>query len=394
VMPTPPPGYPGPIMTDASNEFGSHTMRVRVPAILDQTLAANPELHAAGREALSALRDEIASGAVMKPLAWQGENKDEIAGWRAAYARRAGQTWHSTDWFFAETYAYRRLMEAVGYFEMQIDPFLPIKHEEYASAQHQTLFDMALGVDSAPNEKLHSLLGMDLWGNRVDLSYAESRTHGMDIVFEDMLVDDRNAIIARLHDHLGDVHIVADNAGSELTMDLVLIDALLRDGWTERVVLQVKYHPTFVSDATVADVQTFLNACASGVYGPAASVFAARLQRAIEQGRFVLESDVYWNSPFLWWEMPEHLLNVLRGASLVFVKGDANYRRVVGDAFWPHETPFAQVVSGVGIPVACIRTFKSDPVVGLIPGVAERLQAADPRWRWSGRRGVIQAYIP
>ncbi len=391
---SPPPGYPGPIMTDESNEFGSHTMRVRVPAILDQTLAANPEMSPARREALTALRDEIASGAVMQPLTGQGENADEIAAWREAYARRAGQTWHGTDWFFAETYAYRRLIEAVGYFETRIDPFLPVKREEYASAQHRTLFDMALGIDAPPNETLHSLLGMDLWGNRVDLSYAESRTHGMDIVSDDMLVDDRSAIIARLHDHPGDVHLVADNAGSELTMDLVLIDALLRDSWTERVVLHVKYHPTFVSDATASDVQVFLNACTHGDYGTAASVFAARLQAALQDQRLVMESDVYWNSAYLWWEMPEHLLQTLRSAALVFVKGDANYRRVVGDAFWPHETPFAHIVSGVGIPVACIRTFKSDPVVGLASGIAERLQAADSRWRWSGKRGVIQSYIP
>ena len=390
----PPPAYPGPIMTDASNEFGSHTMRVRVPAILDQTLAANPDLSPARREALAALHDEIASGAVMKPLTWQGENRDEIAGWREAYARRTGQTWHSTDWFFAETYAYRRLIEAVGYFETRSDPFLPIKREEYASEQHRSLFEMALGIDAPPNEKLHSLLGMDLWGNRVDLSYAESRTHGMETASGDLLVDDRSAILARLHDHPGDVHIVADNAGSELTMDLVLIDALLRDGWTERVVLHVKYHPTFVSDATAADVHAFLNACAQGEYGSAAGTLAARLQAAVHDRRLILESDVYWNSAFLWWEMPEHLLQTLGAAVLVFVKGDANYRRVVGDAFWPHETAFAQIVSGVGVPVACIRTFKSDPVVGLAPGTAERLQAADPRWRWSGKRGVIQAYIP
>jgi uncharacterized protein with ATP-grasp and redox domains len=381
-------------MTDESNAFGSHTMRVRVPAILDQTLAANPDMSANSLQALTALRDEIASGAVIKPLSWQGDYVDEIAGWRAAYERRVGQTWHSTDWFFAETYTYRRLIEAVGYFETGVDPFRPIKREEYTSAQHQTLFDMALDVDAPPNETLHSLIGMALWGNRVDLSYAESRTHGMDTTSEDLLVDDRSAILARLHDHPGDVHLIADNAGSELTMDLVLIDALLRDGWTERIVLHVKYHPTFVSDATVHDVEMFFGACLAGQYGLKAVELVTRLQTAMVQKRLIIESDLYWNSPFLWWEMQDHLLQTLRSASLVFAKGDANYRRVVGDAFWPHETPFAHVVGHVGIPVACIRTFKSDPVVGLASGVAERLQISDPRWRWSGKRGVIQAYIP
>jgi hypothetical protein len=141
-------------------------------------------------------------------------------------------------------------------------------------------------------------------------------------------------------------------------------------------------------------VHSFINACVRGEYGPHARAFAARLQLMSAQNRFVLQWDPYWNSPFFWWEMPERLLSPLRAASLVFVKGDANYRRVVGDAFWPHEIPFAQVVGDVGIPVACIRTLKSDPIVGLPVGVAEQLQAADVRWRWSGKRGLIQAYIP
>jgi hypothetical protein len=42
----------------------------------------------------------------------------------------------------------------------------------------------------------------------------------------------------------------------------------------------------------------------------------------------------------------------------------------------------------------CLRTMKSDPVLGLAPGLAEKLDGVDPEWRIDGRRGVLQTYVP
>lgn len=387
-----PGGFPGRIRTDESNPFANHTMRVRVPDIIQQTLDVNPALSIESRSALAALKAEVATGAPIQPL--QRTASAEERAWQTAHAHRAGETWHSTDWFFAETFVYRRIIEAVGYFETRDDPFLPIKRHDYASAQHQLLFDAALAVGGARDERLHTLFAKDLWGNRVDLSYAESRAHGMATADDDLLVDDRSGILRRLEDRPGIVHVVADNAGTELTLDLVVIDALLGDGWADQVILHLKVHPTFVSDAIADDVLWFLEACSQGRFGDGARALARRLTAHIDEGRLKLTSDVYWNSPDLWWQMPTRLLDPLRAATLVVVKGDANYRRVVGDANWLPDTPFASVVAGVGISVACIRTSKSDPVVGLPAGLAEALQSREPRWRWSGRRGLIQAFVP
>ncbi|MBK8135096.1 MAG: protein-glutamate O-methyltransferase family protein [Chloroflexi bacterium] len=384
--------FPGQIRTDESNPFANHTMRVRVPDIIQQTLDVNPALPMESRSALAALKIEVATGAAIQPLV-RAASEEERA-WQAAYARRAGETWHSTDWFFAETFVYRRIIEAVDYFSTRTDPFLPIKRHDYSSTQHQSLFDAALAVAGKRDERLHSLIAKDLWGNRVDLSYAESRTHGMATADDDLLVDDRSAILRRLKDRTGTVHVIADNAGTELTLDLVLIDALLSDGWADQVILHVKFHPTFVSDAIADDVAWFLDACMQGAFGDAARAHGLRLKSHLDSGRLSLTLDAYWNSPDLWWQMPAHLLAPLRAASLVFVKGDANYRRVVGDALWPADTPFEQVVANVGISVACIRTSKSDPVVGLPAGLSDVLQSLEPRWRWSGRRGLIQAFLP
>jgi hypothetical protein len=51
------------------------------------------------------------------------------------------------------------------------------------------------------------------------------------------------------------------------------------------------------------------------------------------------------------------------------------------------------VVADFPAPLVTLRTLKAEVVVGLPPGMAERLQAEDARWLVNGRRGVIQARL-
>ena len=81
----------------------------------------------------------------------------------------------------------------------------------------------------------------------------------------------------------------------------------------------------------------------------------------------------------------------LTGLRLVIIKGDANYRRAVGDCLWPAHTPFNHVLDYLDAPVLCLRTLKSDPVVGLPSAdTAAKLDRIDPDWRVNGKRGLIQ----
>jgi hypothetical protein len=89
-------------------------------------------------------------------------------------------------------------------------------------------------------------------------------------------------------------------------------------------------------------------------------------------------------------EMPPSIWQTLSSAALIIVKGDVNCRRIIGDIILPAGTPFAEVLSYAPAPLCALRTFKSDPVVSLQPGQAERCQQIDPDWRINGRRSVIQ----
>src|SRR5215471_6499694 len=216
-----PPSYPGRIRTDLSNAFAHHTLRVRVPAIVRGALAtlvnASPDVQAE----LGALADELATGVALPPL---GGDAPGAAEFRRALAARAGDGWLSTDWLFAETYAYRQLVERCRYWENARDPFLSSKREEYASVTHAAALERALSVQGAPDERLHELFGAALFGNRIDLSFAASRERGLAVEVDDLLIDERAAAVRAALDGAGPVHLVLDNAGTELTLDLVLAD--------------------------------------------------------------------------------------------------------------------------------------------------------------------------
>ena len=377
---------PLPIRTDGSNAFASHTMRVRVPAILDDVLTANPDFPQQIRDSICALRDGMLANEPVPVLEPPAPDYDE---WSAAHAARDGHTWLNTDWFWAETFTYRLLMEAVRWWEFGRDPFIPHKRDEMANEELWHLLEETLSLrEKPPAARLPALLRAALWGNRIDLSYMVSAAHGRAGDEDDLLVDDGAAAVAHLLAAPGSVHVVADNAGTELAMDLALIDTLL-EGIATRVILHLKMHPTYVSDAIPHDVLVFLDRLDTR---RTTRSLADRLRAHLESGRLRLAPDLFWNSSQPQWAAPPRLAAAFQDARLVIFKGDANYRRLVGDALWPEETPFAAVTGYFPAPLAALRTMKSDAVVGLPDGLADRLDAGVDRdtWRNTGRHGLIQ----
>ncbi len=382
------PERPPMIRTDHTNAFAHNTMKVRVPKIIREVQELNPDYPASIQRALDELRECLENDAPIQMFDLPAPDYDD---WLPSYTAHEGHTWLHTDWFFAETYFYRLLIQAVRWWETGRDPFAPKKAVELSSEELWRLINGALSIeqDLPLEERLMMLLHSALWGNRIDLSFPASLAHGHEVVDDDLLVDDSMEAISRLLNVGGTVHIIADNTGSELAMDLAFMDTLV-ESVAKQVILHVKMHPTFVSDAIVTDVLILLEALESGHHGDAARALGKRLRAAFTAGQLHLAPDAFWNSSHLLWEMPPRLNQVFRQATLVILKGDANYRRAVGDALWPTDTPFRAVVKYFPAPLLALRTLKSDPVVGLPTGLAEQLEGLDLLWRVNGRRGVIQ----
>lgn len=363
-------------------------MAVRVPAIFDDVLAGDRDWVPRVRARVEALRDAMRAGALLPPVD-PGAPHAEL--WQAELAKRANEGWLSSDWFCVENYAYRCLADATEFWRDARDPFAPTKRAEYASAGHRAALEAGVAI-SGPDALGHLLLA-DVFANRMDLSFAASRERGTAAEANDLLVDDRARALDLLEQGDGPVHFIIDNAGTELSLDLVLAARLL-ERLGARVVLHLKVHPAFVSDALEHDVRWFLqarDALAEALWSTASGAARAcrdTLAAALDDGRLQLRPHPYWNGPTSLWELPHGLARELSSARLVILKGDAHYRRAVGDALWPPETPFSDVTAYFPAPLLALRTLKSDTIVGLPVGMATRLDGEDGRWRVNGQRGV------
>lgn len=91
------------------------------------------------------------------------------------------------------------------------------------------------------------------------------------------------------------------------------------------------------------------------------------------------------------WDMTEPLRSEMAGrCDLAFVKGDANYRRLLGDCVWDYTAPFDDVVGCYfPCPVCALRTLKAEIGCGMDAAQVKRAQALDPNWMTNGRFGVV-----
>jgi len=375
------------IQTDASNWFAYNTMSVRSPATLRDTLQLNPDYTPAIRSGLERLSEALVANETIPPLSLPAPDYSEWADMRAQFP---GATWLGTSWFYAEAFFYRHVMEVVRWFETGRDPFAPKKAAETSSTALWHTLDEALETRRlAVEERLGALLEFDLWGNRIDLSLAIAAAHGTKADDGDLLIDDTALVVPHLMSTPGMVHFICDNFGTEFAMDCALADALLENG--HDVMLHVKMHPYFVSDTIAIDVLNFWHMLLGRTGAP--RLLGERLITAFEVGRLRFVPDFFWNSARYLWEMPDYLRQTLASAALVIIKGDLNYRRMLGDYIYDPTTPFSQQVDYFPAPLLNLRTLKSDTIVGLPPGLAQALDAQDANWRTNGKRGLIQSRL-
>ena len=88
--------------------------------------------------------------------------------------------------------------------------------------------------------------------------------------------------------------------------------------------------------------------------------------------------------------MPLHIQQRLAGSSLCVVKGDANYRRLLGEREWPLDMPAKDILSYWPVPVCALRTFKAEIGCGVSLQEQNRAKMDDEKWLVSGRFGVVQ----
>ncbi|WP_369375400.1 damage-control phosphatase ARMT1 family protein [Streptomyces sp. cg36] len=379
------------ILGNRPGSFARGVLAKRHPALIQQVRDAFPY----GRrqhEALDALLEEIIHG-VVEPLAPSEHDHVRWADWGREYV---GRPWFDAPFLWAESYFYRRLLGAVEYFGtgpwQGVDPFAPFKRAELrGAAVDEELRALDALADAPAEERARALLLASLWGNRADLGFRVTEgEQATGDVTGGLVADDSAVLWQLLPAGAGTtVAVVADNAGRELIPDLILIDHLLLHRHAERVVLHVKPHPYFVSDAMTADVVDCLRRLAEAP-GEAGRI-GGRLWDAMAAGRLEVRTHPFFCAPLPYEEMPEDLREEFAAVSLTILKGDLNYRRLVGDCMWYPTTPFAAVTAYFPGAVAALRTLKCDVIVGLERKVLDALEEeGDGAWRTSGTHALVQ----
>ncbi|MBO1330947.1 damage-control phosphatase ARMT1 family protein [Streptomyces sp. VRA16 Mangrove soil] len=382
---------PAPVIVSAEpGSFPRSVFLDRHPALIRRVRDAfpyEPEQH----RALDALLEESTRG-VVQPLADGLPGAEHWDAWGLrAYV---GQSWLDVPFLWAESFFYRKLLDAVGYFApgpwQGVDPFRPFKQAELRTAEAAEERAAAERVAALPaDEQSAALLHGSLWGNRADLGFRMGATGGADADGgSPVIVDDSDALWRLLPaGAAGTVYLVADNAGRELVPDLLLVDHLLRHGRAARVALHVKPYPYYVSDATTSDVVDALRHLRGGAGGA-----GERLWAAMGDGRLTVRAHPFSCAPLPYADMPDDLRKDFAAATVTLFKGDLNYRRLVGDRLWPATTSFAAATAYFPGPVAALRTLKSQVIVGLDAATEESLDAALPgeAWRTGGTHAVVQ----
>lgn len=271
----PPPNLPAVLRGTVPGSFVEDTMTRRLPGIA-RRLIEDASLSSAARRALEALIAEMPHGRI-RSLRDPGAPDEQL--WAQTIAPYVGQTWLEIPWMVGETYFFRRVLEACGYFQpgpgSGADPYRSQKiasmagvtgaleaalrslGPEYPSARRLTPADL--------QPLLVGVLRRVIWGNQADLSLWPVGSDAPDAPRSGnpdahLLVDDSEPAARYITASAGleRIDLLLDNCGLELAFDLLLADFLLCTGLANEIFFHVKPHPTYVSDVIAADVTQML----------------------------------------------------------------------------------------------------------------------------------------
>ncbi|KAL3664021.1 hypothetical protein V7S43_010907 [Phytophthora oleae] len=406
------------IFTNVPGTFANESYKSRLPGLVRDCVANNRDRFSDKQcKRLLQLADDLVNDAVIPlPSEYPEESaKSPTSAHWEELLKGKNYTWQNSPWFMCEQYMFHLVLLLTEYYTTGIDPFHPSKVAEMKEDTPWALLQTAVGLSAqeeassqSHHDQLKRFMKLCLWGNKADGCYKEVKEtiSGADasLEFDDelLLVDHSDKVIEYLEQSAHDavdakklsIQYINDNSGTELLLDLALADHLLKHEWCGKVTFNVKLEPIYVSDATPADVHEHIAEMQRETRTPEVQALGKRLAGYVENEQLVVRPDIFWNRYTYYWEMPTELQTRLANeATLVIIKGDLNYRRLLGDRLWPPSTPVEEAVPYFPTAFVSFRTMKSNPVVGIPADIVAKLEKEDPKWRYNGKRGTIQGVL-
>lgn len=261
-------------------------------------------------------------------------------------------------------------------------------------------------LDSNDIEELEKLVMGCLNMNSIDLSQLEVNVGNIES--SSILINDSENFCSFVSDKLQGqakeqkVHIITDNCGLELISDILLGSYLIRKTNVTDVIFHIKKLPIFVSDTIMSDVDEAINVLNDRLssddtkyYSPVDGddTLDERIYTCsgIDDRKLIFKANNIWHKDTLFKDVTEfETWNNDESCALIIVKGDLNYRRLVGDYHWHNSAKTEDKVSYIRKPLLIIRSLKSNVILNIQPDTVKKLDNSAPNWRISGQYGIIQ----
>lgn len=319
--------------------------------------------------------------------------------------------------FLVEFYFYHLLLSLRNYDNLKFDFFEAKKDADWKdraedfSSKLSVLFDdfekfnkrkfskkEKQEFNERKNEHIKSILYYSLTSNSGDLSQLhEIRSESVKCLCNETEICQNYLDVAKPYSRFD---IICDNSGAELFSDIYLAVFFLVYGLAKKVVFHLKPCPFFVSDATIDDFSKLVAALTKNGKN-------TELLDFISKKKIEVWTNDFWVEPYYFDKMPDDLKSHFDKSDLVIIKGDLNYRRLVGDfnnytdkakSSIKFETLEERCLfknkSNKNIPLVAPRVLKSDVFVG-IDSVFEAIgRNSDSQFKTDGKWGVIQTTLP
>ncbi|WP_258105311.1 damage-control phosphatase ARMT1 family protein [Marinoscillum sp. MHG1-6] len=359
-----------PYLNITEDSFADFTFKQRVPLILQEIIDQEWP-----KKVKSNLIDLLNAGKKLKVKGLVISSSQSVY-WENFFENYARKSLDDIPFFFAEVYWYQYLLTITCYEENGIDPFAGKKKQELEDSIHQYTEMLSL-LDS---EDLSDVLLLCLGGNKADLSQLKRQQNELKL-----LTDHREQLLDSLHANR-QVHILLDNAGTELFTDLLLSWTLMKNKKCSKVILHAKAAPIFVSDTIPEDIDMLLRYLYNSGKTPLIQ-FAKEIRDLLDKKMIKIVPHPFWNSPNHFTSVPQEINNMFGSNDLLISKGDANYRRFYEDREIPSDFSGAAKITNHQF---ALRTLKSQIITELDSQTAQDLTKNDPNWMINGAYAVIQ----
>lgn len=164
------------------------------------------------------------------------------------------------------------------------------------------------------------------------------------------------------------VDILTDNCGLELLSDIELAVFMLKYGLSDFVVFHTRVLPQYVSDVTkneivddfkqlLCELETMVSKQGVNDHGLLEDV-----QNYINTKQISIKTSLFWNLPTYYYKHKKQFADIIGKSDLVIVKGDLNYRKLVGDRNYRSCCWLRRRARKLGYPVLALRAIKSSLV--------------------------------